>query len=120
LISAIVVGSISHIRFEVRDRVVAEVFREDELVVADLLGCCVAHHPARDIGSLCEGWRSRSMIPTFQLDNGPGAFCGSIASRDSTLATSVCAKRAAINFKAEIVAMVPVAMRSIVVWQAIR
>jgi hypothetical protein len=48
-----------------------EVFLEDELVVAALLGCCVAHHLARDIESLCEGWHSRSMIPAQRLERAP-------------------------------------------------
>ena len=42
------------IRFVVRDGVVNGAFPEDEFV-----GCCVAHHRARDI----EVWRSRSMSP---------------------------------------------------------
>src|SRR5262249_27327518 len=47
-----------HIRFVVRDGVVTYVFRKDEFV-----GCCVAHHDARDIESLGEGWCRRSMVP---------------------------------------------------------
>src|SRR5215471_15979224 len=44
--------SFDHVRFHVRDLVMA--FLEDELV-----RCCVTHHRARDI----EVWRSRSMSP---------------------------------------------------------
>jgi len=47
-----------HIRFVTRDHVVTYVFREDEFV-----GCCVAHHRARDIESLGKVWPSRSMSP---------------------------------------------------------
>src|SRR6516164_3485696 len=47
-----------HIRFVARDHVVTYVFREDEFV-----GCCVAHHRARDIESLGKVWPSRSMSP---------------------------------------------------------
>ena len=46
----------AQIRFEVRDRVVDEVFPEDEFVAAgNLLGCGVGYYCARDIESLCEG-----------------------------------------------------------------
>jgi hypothetical protein len=75
-----------HIRFEVRGRVV-EVFLEDELVVAALLGCCVAHHLARDIESLCEGWRSRSMIPAQRLERAP-ATAGLFFVHESQLGAS--------------------------------
>src|SRR6516165_9662093 len=47
-----------HIRFVARDHVVTYVFREDEFV-----GCCVAHHRARDIESLGKVLPSRSMSP---------------------------------------------------------
>src|SRR5262249_9248094 len=46
------------IRFVAHDHVVTYVFRKDEFV-----GCCVAHHSARDIESLGKVWRSRSMNP---------------------------------------------------------
>src|SRR6516162_10972109 len=47
-----------YIWFVAHDHVVTYVFREDEFV-----GCCVAHHNARDIESLGKVWRSRSMSP---------------------------------------------------------
>jgi hypothetical protein len=47
-----------HILFVAHDHVVTCVFRKDEFV-----GCCVAHHSARDIESLGKVWRSRSMSP---------------------------------------------------------
>ena len=47
-----------HIWFVAHDHVVTYVFRKDEFV-----GCCVAHHRARDIESLGKVWRSRSMSP---------------------------------------------------------
>ena len=47
-----------HIWFVAHDHVVTYVFRKDEFV-----GCCVAHHSARDIESLGKVWPSRSMSP---------------------------------------------------------
>src|SRR5262249_41874636 len=44
--------------FVAHDHVVTYVFRKGEFV-----GCCVAHHRARDIESLGKVWRSRSMSP---------------------------------------------------------
>ena len=46
----------SHIRLVARDRVVTNVFREDEFVER-----CVAQHRAGDIDSACEGSRSPTM-----------------------------------------------------------
>src|SRR5262249_26416313 len=51
-----------HIRFEVRGRIVIELFPEEELVAADLLRRG-RYRRVRKIESLCEGWRGRSMIP---------------------------------------------------------
>ena len=55
-----------HIRFVARDRVVTEVVPEDEFV-----GCWVAQHRARDIDSVCEGWRSRSMSSRLSHSTAP-------------------------------------------------